>query len=270
MSIDANNIRDLPKPSFINWMAKEESISLHGVDTACYRLDYEVDEAALDEWALHLRRHYVRDDELAAESHGIGRTPSEYLKEFIIPTEKRMRTSDFAEILVSDMLQFVEGYESPRYKHHGRTASNASERGVDVIAYPAFDPEEPKASDELILVEVKSGAASSLREVLNRVGADCGKDEARRAMTLNYIRQRSLRSKDDRTSSEMARFLMKGDHSYKSTFAGAATVGVRNLEGKLDNMTAEEFGVQGYDRLFIIHADKLMDLIENVYGRCTQ
>lgn len=270
MSINANNIRDLPKPSFINWMAKEESISLQGVDTVCYRLDHVVDVAALDEWAVHLRRHYIRDDELADESSGIGKTPSDYLKEFIIPSKKRIRTGDFAEIIVSDMLQFVEGFESPRYKHHGREDRNDSEHGVDVIAYHAFNPTDPKASDELILVEVKSGAGSPLRDVLRRVGADCGKDEARRAMTLNYIRQRSMRAGDSRTASEMSRFLIKGDHSYKSTYAGAATVGLKSLNDKLDNMTAEEFGVQGYDKLFIIHADKLIDLIENVYDRCKQ
>lgn len=251
-------------------MAKEENVSLQGVDTVCYRLDYELDETALDEWAIHLRRHYIRDDELAIESDGIGSSPAEYLEEYILPTEKRMRTGDFAEILVSDMLQFIEGYESPRYKHHGRTASNASERGVDVIAYPAFDPGNPLPSDELILTEVKSGAGSTLREVLKQVGADCGKDEARRAMTLNYIRQRSLRAKDERTAREMSRFLSKGDHTYKSTFAGAATVGIGSLDGKLDDLTAEEFGVQGYDKLFIIHAGKLMDLIERIYSRCRQ
>ena len=268
MIINANNIRDLPRPYFIKWMVKEQDISLQGVDTVCYRLDYELNESALDEWAIHLRRHYIRDDELAVESGGIGRSPSEYLKEFIIPTEKRMRTADFAEILVSDMLQFMEGFESPRYKHHGRSASNASERGVDVIAYPAFDPKNPSANDELILVEVKSGAGSTLREVLKRVGADCGKDEARLAMTLNYIRQRSMRAKDERTANEMSRFLSKGDHTYKSTFAGAATIGIRSLSNRLEPLTAEEFGIQGYDKLFIIHAGDLMDLIERIYDRC--
>lgn len=243
---------------------------LQGVETSYYRLDFDIDEAALDEWAVHLRRHYIRDDELAAESSGIGSTPAAYLAESIIPTKKRIRTGDFAEILICDLLQFVEGYESPRYKHHGRIDRNESERGTDVIAYPWFDPSNPNEADELILVEVKSGAGSSLKETLGRVGADSGKDEARYAMTLNYMRRRSMAAEDKQTEREMSRFLMKGDQTYKRTFAGAATIGLKSLKGKLEGLAAEELGIGAYDKLFIVHAGKFMDLIEDVYDRCTQ
>ena len=64
MEINSSNIRSLPKPSFIDDLAVETEVSIPGIETRCYLLNFCQDEAALDAWALHIRRHYVRDDVL--------------------------------------------------------------------------------------------------------------------------------------------------------------------------------------------------------------
>ena len=96
-------------------------------------------------------------------------------------------SGDFAEMLISDLLQFVEGYEVPRYKQHARKDRNSSEHGTDVIAYKVENPDMPSENDELLAVEVKSRSASSgLSTALSEAAKDSPKDRSRVAMTLAY------------------------------------------------------------------------------------
>ena len=176
---------------------------------------------------------------------------------------------DFAEIMISDLLQFVEGYEVPRYKQHGRTDKNSSEHGSDVIAYKITDPEKPNASDELLAIEVKSRSASTdLTGAISEASKDSKKDRSRVAMTLSYYSMRSLKSGDRQTSAELRRFLKASEHPFIESFGIGAVVGVKNAKRQLDGRDASEFLINQNDRVFIIHKNHLMDLIREVYSRC--
>ena len=63
-TINCSNIRELPKPCCIDWLVREDSVSIDDADVKCFRIEGSVDENALQKWALHIRRHYLRDDEL--------------------------------------------------------------------------------------------------------------------------------------------------------------------------------------------------------------
>lgn len=53
------------RPQYINWIVKEDGVVFEDQQQLnCYKLSYEIDDATLDDWALHIRRHYVSDDEL--------------------------------------------------------------------------------------------------------------------------------------------------------------------------------------------------------------
>lgn len=55
----------MDRPQYINWIAKENGVVFEDQQSlSCYRLSYIKDNAVLDDWALHIRRHYVPDDEL--------------------------------------------------------------------------------------------------------------------------------------------------------------------------------------------------------------
>ena len=62
--INRFNIRDLPKPDFIEWLVEEDDVRIDGAVTRCFRIEGVMDDGALQRWALHVRRHYIRDDEL--------------------------------------------------------------------------------------------------------------------------------------------------------------------------------------------------------------
>lgn len=267
--INCSNIRDLPKPDFIRWLIKEDDVQIDGVVTNCFRLEGDIDGAALQKWALHVRRHYIRDDELRRYVDYYGFNPSEYLREYRIPNVPQIMSGDFAEIVISDLLQFIEGYEVPRYKHHGRVDKNSSEHGTDVIAYKVADSAIPNLNDELLAVEVKSRSSSTaLGEAIHAAAKDSQKDRSRVAMTLVYYSERSLKSGDTRTAAELRRFLCASEHPYIESFAIGALAGTDDAKRQLDGKNAVDYSIDQDDRVYIVHKSHLMDLIKEIYDRC--
>lgn len=59
----------MERPLYINWIVDEEGITFEdGKPLKCYKLSYENDEKVFDDWALHIRKHYIEDDELIEDS----------------------------------------------------------------------------------------------------------------------------------------------------------------------------------------------------------
>ena len=131
----------MEKPSYLSWIVKEDGVVLdNGEPIKCYRLDYEEDDKVLDEWALHIRRHFVSDEELIENCIDLDLTPEEYLKKYIIPQKggrlgSTARSNYISEILFSDLLEFVYGLEVPRYRQYNMSGTTVSEHGTDVIGY---------------------------------------------------------------------------------------------------------------------------------------
>ena len=71
----------MERPLYINWLVNEEGVTFEdGVALKCYKLSYETDEAVFDDWALHIRKHYVEDDELTDDSVATGLSIEDYLR----------------------------------------------------------------------------------------------------------------------------------------------------------------------------------------------
>jgi len=70
----------LDRPQYLNWIVKEDGVVFEDQQPLnCYRLSYEIDEDILSDWALHIRRHYVPDDELEEDAFLNELTVEEYL-----------------------------------------------------------------------------------------------------------------------------------------------------------------------------------------------
>mgnify|MGYP000941822590 CR=1 FL=1 len=265
-AINKSNIRELPRPCFIDWLVREDQVSIEGCSVECFRLEGSIDDAALAEWARHIRRHYIRDDELHeySEFYQIGKT--RYLRENV----PQIRAGDFAEIVISDLVQFVVGYEVPRYKQHGRSDKNSSEHGTDIVAFKMKNPPSPSKYDELLAIEVKSRSSSTdLKGAISDAAKDSPKDRSRIAMTLSYYSKRSLDAGDVLTSSELKRFMNASEHPFKEAFAIAAIAGIGDAERHLEGLSASDLCVTKGETVFVIHKSHLMDLIHEIYDRCT-
>lgn len=247
----------------------EEAVCIEGADVSCFRIKGDFDEPALQDWALHIRRHYVRDAELYDYLKFYEQDSAEFLRSFKIPDVPQIKSGDFAEIIISDLLQFIKGYEVPRYKQHGRVDKNQSERGTDVIAYKINDLEKPSKNDELIAVEVKSRSSSTdLKGAISEAAKDSPKDKSRLAMTLAYYSARSLNAGDVKTSTELKRFLDAGEHPFTEKLAIGAVAGIDNAKKHLEGKSASDLFITNGQSVFIIHRTHLMDLIHEIYSRC--
>lgn len=276
--INQGDMRELPEPQFMAWVTNDDSIALGGKTAKCYRITWDADDKVLDDWALHIRRHYLRDDELARRCAGRHTSPVEYLRKNVIPQREdqngpQIIAGDFAEILVMDIARFLMNYVVPRYKHHNRKIKTASEQGSDVLAYKfAGSPNAPSSDDQMQVVEVKSAVseckASGVEGRIASAAAGSVRDRSRYSMTLEYMIDEAIDAKDDLTREELLRFQDKGEHPFDERFGIAVTVDSKVvIEDGLSSGDSAADDINGL--VIMVRAEEFKKLVYDVYSRCT-
>jgi hypothetical protein len=267
----------LDRPSYINWFVKEDACLEDGHPIDCYLIDYEINDDLLDSFALHIRRHYITDDELIDACQGM--TVEDYLRQYCVPQKDEpkgpsTRSADISEIIVSDLIQFIYGYTVLRGKFHNRANKNSSEQGTDVIGYRfETDAEHPDAKDELIAVEVKASLSRTNLDILaNAVKDSQEKDRGERLpRTLEFLRRKSVSSDNTKEAETITRFQSKSALPYKVVYgASAMTVDYCPDDGIILGITEESLSLKSETGLFLIHGEKLMELTHMVFERCIQ
>ena len=158
----------MERPRYIDWMVEEVGITIQNrIPGKCFKIDYKKDDTVLHDWALHIRRNYIEDEDLLSDAEINGMSIEQYLHDYVIPQRDEdlgptVRSGDITEILVCDLLEFVFSYSVPRYKQKNRSGKNNSEHGTDVIAYKYFNGcDSPSEKDELVATEVKAALTST-------------------------------------------------------------------------------------------------------------
>ena len=263
-------------PKYINWIAAEDGVVLEdNTPLSCYALNYTLDDAVFDDWALHLRKHYISDGELDESATVNGLSVEQYLREYVIPQKSdkfgpASRSNDITEILVSDLLEFAFGYKVPRCKQQNRSGKTQSEHGTDIIAYKFHKSDKtPSKNDELIAAEVKAQLTSNDANAIIDAASDSKKDEHRFAHTLDYYRKKLKSLGNDSESKEVARFQQKTENDYKITLVGAAVSSQTDIpDNIIMGITGEQLSLKSNQKIFYIHGKKLMDLAHDIYERC--
>lgn len=266
-------------PKYINWFVAESAVTFQdGVPLSCYKLDYKADEAVFDEWALHIRRHYESDSDLKDSLSATGMSAEQYLKTYVIPQRSdpfgpTSRSNDFTEIMISDLLEFVQGYTVPRCKQDNRSGKASSEHGTDILAYRYHSPaKRPNPRDELIAVEVKAGLSSDSYDPIEKAVADSQKyDAVRYAHTLNFYRK-SLRYKQQLgQAEEIARFQQKSEHDFVLSYIAAAVISREDIpDNIISDIRGQDLRLQKDHCVFLVHGKTLMSLAHQIYERCIQ
>lgn len=267
------------KPQYINWIVKENGVVFEDQQLLnCYRISYNIDNAVLDDWALHVRRHYVSDDELEEGAALNKLSVEEYLRQYIIPQKNESfgptaRSNDISEILFADLFEFVLNYEVPRCKQHNRSGKNESEHGTDIIAYKFFTKEkEPNKNDELVAIEVKAGLSSNdACKVIKDAVTDSKKDEHRVSHTLDYYRKKLRSMGKISESKEIARFQQKAEYPYQTSYVGAAISSLPSIEKQvIVGIKGADLELKTGQSVYYVHGAELMSLTHQVYERCTK
>lgn len=266
----------MDRPSYIDWIIEEKGITIKdGIPINCYKIDYKEDDTILDDWALHIRRNYIEDEDLLSDSEINGMTVEQYLHDRVIPQRNEdfgptARSGDITEILVSDLLEFIFDYSVPRYKQKNRSGKNNSEHGTDVIAYKYFKGcDSPSEKDELIAAEVKAVLTGAGYGPLENAIKESKKDEQRLARTIDYCRKRLKEFGSVEQSNEVARFLLKPDNNYKLTYAAAGISSCQTVDQEIElSVSGEELQISSKQKIFFIHGKTLMNLAHKIYERC--
>ena len=264
------------KPKYIDWIIEEEKVFFEdGHPLKCYILDYKIDETILDEWAVHIRRHYISDKELEDSVSILSISVEQYLREYVIPQKSDIygavsRSNDISEILFSDLLEFVFGFTVPRCKQQARSGKTLSEHGTDIIAYKFSRADnKPNRKDRLLATEVKAQLTSETADVIKSAVKDSTKDEQRFAHTLDYYRKKLKQLGNEQQALEIARFQQKPEYDYEIEYVSAAISSKEKIEDNiLLGITGEGLSLKKNQEVFYVHGKKLMELVHNVYERC--
>lgn len=262
------------KPQYLDWLVREKPvITSEGKQIVIYELVIQNDEDILNGWAKHLREHYCADSEIDFLRAGFRLERDEYLREIKFPDASirpgpSVRSGDFTEILVADYVQYVMDYIVPRTRYDRKVNKNSSTMGSDLIGYKCG--KKISSNDELIVFEVKATASEipPTPEVrLQKAVNDSNKDVIRLAESLNAVVQRLIDRSDFEEAKRIQRFQNSSDTPYRRRFAAAAVHS--NMSYSKDVLkTVSTIHHDDPDlNLIVIHCDKLMNFIHEMYGR---
>lgn len=276
----------MDKPTYLTWLIAEENVILdNGEPIVCYRLDYVDDDAILDNWALHIRRHYISDKELADSCEDLEMSAEDYLKQNVIPQKGEhlagtARSNVISEVLFSDLLEFVYGLEVPRYRQNNMSGKTVSEHGTDVIGYKFYNPDKtPDERDYLVTVEVKAGLTERNAGVIEKAVVDAEKDEFRLAQSLDYMRKKLDRMAQKEAAGDVLRFQKKTQVDYKldnyaAGMSSLSEIPEEDVNGEkskiIPEIVGDELRLKGDAGIYYVHGKKLMELAHKIYDRCVR
>jgi len=188
------------------------------------RFNYQEDIHVLNAWAIHFRRHYCSDSDLAASCAAMGMTAADYLRDIKLPgltaPGPSIRSGDFSEILVADYIQYLLGYVVPRTRYDRKDTRDSSTKGIDILGFKYIDKENPGEDDELITCEVKASltapASNNLQAAINGSKLDF---EIRLPLALNAAYQRLRDRGDLETATALERFMNQTVRPYTNISA---------------------------------------------------
>ena len=228
----------------------------------------------LSAWASDFRQHYCSDVEIDNLRAGTGLSRSEYLTQLVFPDRSAapgpgIRAGDFAELLVSDYVEYLLGYWVPRGKYAEKSSRDESVKGVDILGFRLTTQTSPSPTDTLLAFEVKAQFSGRYSGCLQTAIDDSSKDYLRRAMTLNATKRRlRLAGQHDRAL-VVERFQNLADHPYVYRSGAAAVLSDAAYdEASLQNSTS----VSGHKNtgnleLIVIRGKELMTLVHALYKR---
>ena len=229
----------------------------------------------LSDWASVFRQHYCSDSEIDALRAGTKLSRAEYLTQLVFPDKSvapgpGIRAGDFAELLVSDYVEYLLGYWVPRGKYADKASCDESAKGVDILGFRMATPPTPATADVLLAFEVKAQlSGKKYTDRLQDAVDDSSKDYVRRATTLNATKRRLLRSEQSQQALVVQRFQNLADHPYVYRSGAAAVLSDAAYDVAAVQTSTKVTGHQnaGNLELIVIRGKDLMNLVHSLYQR---
>lgn len=260
----------------IEWLVDtgERLKTADGKEVVVWEFSHDQDDAVLSAWAKHFRNHYCFDTEIDYWRKGYNCTRAEYLNTIKFPDPKAapgpsIRAGDFGEVLVADFLEYLLGYWVPRTRYGDKTIRNESTKGSDIIGFHIVNNGKSSSKDRLAIFEAKAQfSGKKAKERLQDAVDRSAKDIARKAESLNAIKQRLHGRNELDDAEKIERFQNEVDHPYKEVYGAVALFENRLFDDDLTSSTdASSHPHSGGLTLVIIKGDQMMALVHELYRR---
>jgi len=233
------------------------------------------DDGHLSTWASSFRQHYCSDAEIDELRAGTGLSRTEYLTQIVFPDKSiapgpGIRAGDFAELLISDYVEYVLGYWVPRGKYAEKSSRDESVKGVDILGFRLSSASAPAPADTLLAFEVKAQlSAGKYTGRLQTAIDDSSKDYLRRAMTLNATKRRLRQAGQIGSAMVVQRFQNLADHPYIYRSGAAAVLSDTAYDEAALQTTTKIAGHQNATNLelIVVRGKELMKLVHALYER---
>ncbi len=271
--IEAVASHQVAKPAYLQHFKQAEAVTLEiGIKCEVWELDVPADAACLGEWANRFRQTYCHDSDLDILREGTGKSRAEYLLELVFPDKSAppgpaVRSGDFAELLVSDYVEFVLGYWVPRGKYAEKGSRDESVKGVDIVGFQCPDPAQPKPTDEMLAFEAKAQlGGGKYKDRLQVAVNDSGKDYLRAGEALAAMKRRMHVAGEHASMLVVQRFQDAVDRPYQ-LLSGAAAIlsdAAFDTDG-IKGTTIAEHNNAGNLKLIAVKGKDLMTLAHALY-----
>lgn len=264
-----------PTPAHMDWLGEiEELTTTDGHSVSVFELCHKKDDEVLSAWAKHFRNHYCLDGDIDVLRKGTKHSRATYLTEIKFPDETTapgpsIRAGDFAEILIADYLEYVLEYWVPRTRYADKTIRNESTKGCDIIGFHLLGKNEDSPHDVLAIFEAKAQfSGQKCKAKLQEAIEHSGKDQLRKAESLNAIKQRLLKDGDTNGMDIIARFQNVEDRPY-TEISGAAGLFCTSVydENVIARAVADSHPNAENLVLVVVRGDDMMALVHDLYKR---
>lgn len=259
------------KPAYLAWMNCNDIVFDHSHKICCFELNYDMsDDIIMNDWAKHIRRHYISDDELVAQLDLTGMDRYEYLSKNIIP-DKSIRlgsttiSGEFAEILTYDIREFFFNEETFRGRHTFKATPEQGVTGSDILTYKLISSDGSNSYDTLFITESKAVLSKTDYSVITKAFTDSSKDSFRASISLAYLaRLYSVHGNEEKVAA-VKRFVNKFEKDYLQELEGSATTSINEYD---ESKVVDEYdcGAQ-FGRAIFIYGKNLLELAKNLYER---
>jgi len=261
------------KPRYIDRFVKSPAaVTLNsGEAVSVYSISDGLTEDEKNEWARHIRAHFIKDEDVAGGAASNNITTQEYMENLVLPsvTEHAKDVSgNFGEIVFCDFIEFILGYAVPRYKLYENPPGQPTQ-GIDIVAYKKHPTDKKK--DCVLYAEVKAILSKSgyvtLQKAINDID---GRKKKHFALALDTARRRLKSMGEEAESDEIARFQDSENIPIRKLFAGLITQSATcNSSDFLatDDYVGVSIAAGSVIEAHVIHASVLWELAKDLWRR---
>jgi hypothetical protein len=266
------------EPKHLGWLTHvgETLVTSDGHQVQVWELTATADPNVWSHWAKHLRLHYCSDDLIDILKNGTpyASSRSDFLREMIFPDAitapgPAIRSGDFCEILVADMLEHKFKFVVPRTRYADKTVRNESTKGSDVIGFKVDSIDRPNPEDVLAIFEVKgklTGRTTTPPGRLQDAINDSAKDEKRKGESLLAMKRRLLQQNKISEAKLVERFQNPIDLPYRySPGASAVLTSSCWMPEEALNSTCNGHPDADLLTLVVIKADDFIEILTSLY-----